>query len=107
LKKSIGVSIWLCQSILVRCQLNGRPATSGHASSARGFNLETFLVGQRDIGRGVAFRLNKVINEPNFPSLHVGRILAQAASLVRAQQGKLAARSPLPRRRSQKIRLGQ
>jgi len=54
-----------------------------------------------------AFRLNKVINEPDFLSLHVGRILAQAASLVRAQQGKLAARLPLPRRRSQKIRLGQ
>ena len=49
-----------------------------------------------------AFRLNKVINEPDFLSLHVGRILAQAASLVRAQQGKLAARLPLPRRRSQK-----
>jgi LPS sulfotransferase NodH len=54
-----------------------------------------------------AFRLNKVINEPDFLSLHVGRILAQAASLVRAQQGKLTARLPLPRRRSQKIRLGQ
>jgi hypothetical protein len=40
-----------------------------------------------------AFRLNKVINEPDFLSLHVGRILAQAASLVRAQQGKLAATS--------------
>jgi hypothetical protein len=40
-----------------------------------------------------AFRLNKVINEPDFLSLHVGRILAQAASLVRGQQGKLAATS--------------
>jgi hypothetical protein len=38
-----------------------------------------------------AFRLNKVINEPDFLPLHVVRILAQAATLVRAQRGKLAA----------------
>jgi hypothetical protein len=36
-----------------------------------------------------AFRLNKVINEPDFLPLHVVRILAQAATLVRAQRGKL------------------
>jgi hypothetical protein len=35
-------------SIHVRCRLNGRSATSGHASSVRAFSLTTFLVGQRD-----------------------------------------------------------
>ena len=36
-----------------------------------------------------AFRLNKVINEPDFLPLHVVRQLAQAATLVRVQRGKL------------------
>ena len=36
-----------------------------------------------------ALRLNKVINEPDFLPLHVVRILAQAATLVRAQHGNL------------------
>ena len=40
-----------------------------------------------------AFRLNKVINEPDFLPLHVVRQLAQAATLVRAQRGKLVATS--------------
>ena len=38
-----------------------------------------------------AFRFNKVINEPDFLPLYVVRQLAQAATLVRAQRGKLAA----------------
>jgi hypothetical protein len=38
-----------------------------------------------------AFRLHKVINEPDFLPLHVVRILAQAATLVRAQRGRLVA----------------
>jgi hypothetical protein len=38
-----------------------------------------------------AFRLNKVINEPDFLPLHVVRLLAQAATLLRAQRGKLVA----------------
>jgi hypothetical protein len=38
-----------------------------------------------------AFRFNKVINEPDFLPLHVVRELAQAATLVRAQRGKLVA----------------
>src|SRR5215475_1027485 len=38
-----------------------------------------------------AFRFNKVINEPDFLPLHVVRQLAQAATLVRAQRGKLVA----------------
>src|SRR5271163_2070645 len=38
-----------------------------------------------------AFRLNKVINEPDFLPLHVVRILAQAATLIRAQRSKLVA----------------
>ena len=36
-----------------------------------------------------AFRMNKVINEPDFLPLHIVRILAQAATLVHAQRGKL------------------
>jgi hypothetical protein len=36
-----------------------------------------------------AFRFNKVINEPDFLPLHVVRLLAQAAQLMRAQRGKL------------------
>ena len=38
-----------------------------------------------------AFRLNKVINESDFLPLHVVRQLAQAATLVRVQRGKLVA----------------
>ena len=38
-----------------------------------------------------AFRFHKFINEPDFLPLHVVRILAQAATLVRAQGGKLVA----------------
>jgi hypothetical protein len=38
-----------------------------------------------------AFRFHKFINEPDFEPLHVVRILAQAATLVRAQGGKLVA----------------
>jgi len=38
-----------------------------------------------------AFRLNKVINEPDLLPLHVVRQFAQAATLVRAQRGKLVA----------------
>ena len=41
--------------------------------------------------RPEALRLNKVINEPDFLPLHVVRQLAQAATLVRAQRGKLMA----------------
>ena len=38
-----------------------------------------------------AFRLHKVINEPDFLPLHVVRQLAEAATLVRPQRGKLIA----------------
>jgi hypothetical protein len=36
-----------------------------------------------------AFRLHKVINEPDFLPLHIVRLLAEAAKLVRTQRGKL------------------
>jgi len=39
------------------------------------------------------FQFNKVINEPDFLPLHIVRILAQAATLVSAQRGKLIATS--------------
>ena len=38
-----------------------------------------------------AFRLRKVINEPDFLPLHIVRLLAEAAKLVRTQRGKLVA----------------
>jgi hypothetical protein len=38
-----------------------------------------------------AFRLHKVINEPDFLPLHVVRLLADAAKLVRTQRDKLVA----------------
>ncbi|MGC1743276.1 MAG: hypothetical protein WA754_12035 [Pseudolabrys sp.] len=38
-----------------------------------------------------AFRLHKVINEPDFLPLHIVRLLAEAAQLVRTQRGKLVA----------------
>jgi hypothetical protein len=38
-----------------------------------------------------AFRLHKVINEPDFLPLHTVRLLAEAAKLVRIQRGKLVA----------------
>jgi len=44
-----------------------------------------------------AFRFNKVINEPDFLPLHVVRLLAQTAKLVRVLRGKLVA-TPLGNR---------
>jgi hypothetical protein len=44
-----------------------------------------------DYDQADAFRLNKVINEPDFLPLYVVRQLAQAATLVRAKRGKLVA----------------
>jgi len=49
------------------------------------------LIEWPDYNQADAFRFNKVINEPDFLPLHVVRILAQAATLVRAQRGKLVA----------------
>src|SRR3989440_8906882 len=49
------------------------------------------LIEWPDYDQADAFRFNKVINEPDFLPLHVVRQLAQAATLVRAQRGKLVA----------------
>ena len=49
------------------------------------------LVAWPNYDQADAFRFNKVINEPDFQPLHVVRQLVQAASLVRAQHGKLVA----------------
>ena len=49
------------------------------------------LIEWPDYDQADAFRLNKVINEPDFLPLHVVRQLAQAATLVRVQRGKLMA----------------
>ncbi len=47
------------------------------------------LIEWPDYDQADAFRFNKVINEPDFLPLHVVRQLAQAATLVRAERGKL------------------
>src|SRR6478672_13438424 len=49
------------------------------------------LIEWPDYDQANAFRFNKVINEPDFLPLHIVRTLAQAATLVRAQRGKLSA----------------
>ena len=49
------------------------------------------LIAWTDYDQADAFRFNKVINEPDFLPLHVVRQLAQAATLVRVQRGKLVA----------------
>jgi hypothetical protein len=49
------------------------------------------LIAWPDYDQADTFRFNKVINEPDFLPLHVVRQLAQAATLVRAQRGKLVA----------------
>ena len=49
------------------------------------------LIEWPDYEQADAFRFNKVINEPDFLPLHVVRQLAQAATLVRTQRGKLVA----------------
>jgi hypothetical protein len=54
------------------------------------------LIEWPDYDQAAAFQFNKVINEPDFLPLHVVRILAQAATLVRVQRGKLVA-TPLGR----------
>src|SRR5207237_379490 len=51
------------------------------------------LVEWPDYDQAAVFQFNKVINEPDFLPLHVVRILAQTATLVRAQRGKLVATS--------------
>src|SRR5947209_3412333 len=47
------------------------------------------LVEWPDYDQAAVFQFNKVINEPDFLPLHVVRILAEAATLMRAQRGKL------------------
>jgi hypothetical protein len=47
------------------------------------------LIEWPDYNQADAFRFSKVINEPDFLPLHVVHQLAQAATLVRAQRGKL------------------
>jgi hypothetical protein len=49
------------------------------------------LIEWPDYDQADAFRFNKVINEPDFLPLPVVRQLAQAATLVRVQRGKLVA----------------
>jgi len=51
------------------------------------------LIEWPDYDQAAALQFNKVTNEPDFLPLHVVRILAQAATLVRGQRGKLVATS--------------
>ena len=52
-----------------------------------------------------AFRLHKAINEPDFLPLHIVRLLAEAAKLVRTQRGKLVA-TPLGKSMLSDVRQG-
>ena len=54
------------------------------------------LIDWPDFDQTHAFRLHKVINEPDFLPLHIVRLLAEAVKLVRTQRGKLVA-TPLGR----------
>jgi hypothetical protein len=63
------------------------------------------LIEWPDYDQATAFQFNKVINEPDFLPLHVVRILAQAAALVRVQRGKLVA-TPLGRSMLSETRQG-
>ena len=49
------------------------------------------LIEWPDYDKADAFRFDKVVNESDFLPLHLVRNLAQAATLVRAQRGNLAA----------------
>jgi hypothetical protein len=49
------------------------------------------LVEWPDFDQAAVFQFHNVINEPDFFPLHIVRTLAQAATLVRAQRGKLVA----------------
>jgi hypothetical protein len=70
---------------------NGLPLTAtGNLSRAVVAEM-CKLIEWPDYDQANAFRLCKVINEPDFLPLHVVRTLAQAATLVRAQRGKLEA----------------
>jgi hypothetical protein len=69
----------------------GLPLTAtGNLSRAMVAEMCT-LIEWPDYDQADAFRFNKVINGPDFLPLHVVRQLAQAATLVRAQRGKLVA----------------
>jgi hypothetical protein len=54
------------------------------------------LIEWPDYNQADAFRLHKVINEPDFLPLHIVRMLAQAANFLRIHRGKLVA-TPLGR----------
>src|SRR2546429_1865382 len=69
----------------------GLPLTATGNLSRAGVAEMCKLIEWPDYDQADAFRFNKVINEPDFLPLHVVRLLAQAATLVRAQRGKLVA----------------
>ena len=91
--ESAGSAVTRNTLILLRqaIERGGLPLTAtGNLSRAAVAEMCEFIEWP-DYNQADAFRLNKVINEPDFLPLHVVRILAQAATLVRAQRGKLAA----------------
>jgi hypothetical protein len=91
-----------CELFCLRCALTGKiveDERGGLPLTATG-NLSRAVVAKMcklvewpDYDQAAVFQFNKVINEPDFLPLHVVRILAQAATLVRAQRGKLVATS--------------
>ena len=69
----------------------GLPLTATGNLSRAAVSEMCELIEWPDYNQADAFRFNKAINEPDFLPLHVVRTFAQAATLVRAQRGKLAA----------------
>jgi hypothetical protein len=84
--------------ILVRqtSERGGLPLTAtGNLSRAVVAEMRK-LIEWPDYDQADAFWLHKVINEPDFLPLHIVRLLAEAANLVRIHRGKLVA-TPLGR----------
>ena len=69
----------------------GLPLTATGNLSRAAVSEMCELIEWPDYNQADAFRFNKAINKPDFLPLHVVRTFAQAAALVRAQRGKLAA----------------
>src|SRR6476659_1659107 len=72
-------------------QCGGLPLTATGNLSRAVVNEMRKLIEWPDYDQADAFRLHKVINEPDFLPLHIVRLLAEAAKLVRMQRGKLVA----------------
>jgi hypothetical protein len=93
--------------ILLRQAIESRGlplTTTGNLSRAVVAEMRT-LIEWPGYDQADAFRLHKVINEPDFLPLHIVRLLAEAAKFVRIERGKLVA-TPLGRSMLSEARQG-